>query len=145
MARNLVQIKEFQNAHVIEMGEQNDARGSLAFVELLRLCGFAPKRLFFLDDFSEGTVRGNHAHKACQQVIFVLRGQAQIEVDDGEVFSRIILKNDNRILHVKAMTWVTIADVPKNSLILVAASEEYDESDYLRSRQEFEAMVNAKG
>lgn len=145
MARNLVQIKEFQNAHVIEMGEQNDARGSLAFVELLRLCGFAPKRLFFLDDFSEGTVRGNHAHKACQQVIFVLRGQAQIEVDDGEVFSTIILKNDNRILHVKAMTWVTIADVPKNSLILVAASEEYDESDYLRSRQEFEAMVNAKG
>ena len=145
MARNLVQIKEFQNAHVIEMGEKNDARGSLAFVELLRLCGFAPKRLFFLDDFSEGTVRGNHAHKACQQVIFVLRGQAQIEVDDGEVFSRIILKNDNRILHVKAMTWVTIVDVPKNSLILVAASEEYDESDYLRSRQEFEAMVNAKG
>jgi hypothetical protein len=41
------------------------------------------------------------------------------------------------------MTWVTIVDVPKNSLILVAASEEYDESDYIRSRQEFEAMVNA--
>lgn len=144
MARNIVQIDEFRNARVVEMGRQSDARGSLAFIELLRLCGFTPKRLFFLDDFTEGTVRGNHAHKGCQQVIFVLRGQAQIEVDDGQVFSTIILKNDNRILHVKAMTWVTIVDVPKGSLILVAASDEYDESDYLRSRQEFEALVNAK-
>jgi dTDP-4-dehydrorhamnose 3,5-epimerase-like enzyme len=138
-----VPIEEFQNARVIEMGEHNDARGSLASIELLRNCGFAPKRLFFLDDFIEGSVRGNHAHKACQQLVFVLRGQAQIEVDDGEVFSTVFLKNDNRILHVKAMTWVTIVDVPKNSLILVAASEEYDESDYIRNRQEFEAMVNA--
>jgi len=140
---NFVQIEEFQNVHVVEMGKQIDARGSLAFVELLRLCGFTPKRLFFLDDFTEGTIRGNHAHKACQQVIFVLRGQAQIEVDDGHMFSTTILKNDNRILHVKAMTWLTIVDALKDSLILVAASDEYDESDYLRSREEFEAMVNA--
>ena len=125
------------------MGLRQDARGSLAYIELLRECGFIPKRLFFLDSFMEGATRGNHAHKACQQVVFVLRGQAQIEVDDGHMFATTILKNDKRILHVKAMTWLTIVDAPKDSLILVAASDEYDESDYIRSREEFEAMVNA--
>jgi UDP-2-acetamido-3-amino-2,3-dideoxy-glucuronate N-acetyltransferase len=140
---NFVKIEEFQNAQIIEMGKQQDARGSLSFIEFLRVCSFAPKRLFFLDHFTEDATRGSHAHKACQQILFVLRGEAQINVDDGHVFSRTILKNDNRVLLVKAMTWLTIVDVPKDSLILVAASDEYDESDYLRSREEFEVMVNA--
>ncbi len=143
MGLNFVQIEEFQNAQIIEMVKQQDTRGSLSFIEFLRVCSFTPKRLFFLDDFTEGATRGSHAHKACQQILFVLRGQAQIEVDDGHMFATTILKNDKRILHVKAMTWLTIVDAPKDSLILVAASDEYDESDYIRSREEFEAMVNA--
>jgi len=143
LALNYVQIEEFQNVQIIEMSKQHDSRGSLAFVEMLQICGFSAKRLFLLENFTDNAVRGNHAHKSCQQVIFVLRGQAEIEIDNGRYFSRITLKNNNYFMNVKAMTWVKIENVSEDSLILVAASDEYDESDYIRSRQDFEAMVNA--
>lgn len=137
-------IKEFQGVEVLQFENRLDNRGSLAFLEIEKECGFAPKRFFYLDDLANGVTRGNHAHKECIQVIFAMRGQAEIVVDDGSRTSTLVLSKNSFGLLIQPLIWVNIRALEDDSLIFVAASHQYDEEDYIRDRTQFEEMINAK-
>ena len=137
-------IKDFDGVEILNFEKRMDGRGSLVFFEIEKQCGFAPKRFFYLDGLAAGVTRGNHAHKECIQVIFVLRGQAEIVVDDGTNSSLLALTKDSFALLVQPLIWVNIKALEQDTLIFVAASHEFAEEDYIRDRVLFDEITNVQ-
>ena len=99
---------------------------------------FSPVRAFLVGGVPEGTVRGNHAHKTCHQMLVCLSGKVLCEVtkSDGSSHS-LLLVSPLTVLHMPPNTWGRQTYVEPNSQLLVFASHEYDESDYVRNWETF--------
>ena len=57
--------------------------GNLGFVEELSQVPFKIKRLFYINA-KANSVRGNHAHKRCNQLLIVSNGSVRINCDNGQ-------------------------------------------------------------
>ena len=62
-----------------------DMRGSITVGEFEREIPFIPKRYFVVFDVPTREVRGEHAHRQCNQFFVCLQGTVGILLDDGEV------------------------------------------------------------
>ncbi len=111
-----------------------DARGQLIAVESLSdLIPFEVKRMYYIFDTTPGTVRGNHAHKNLKQVLICVSGACTIvsEMPDGKVVEHR-LDWPNRGLLIEGLVWRQMKDFSKDAVLIVLASEHYDEDDYIR-------------
>ena len=61
-----------------------DSRGALNVLEISRELPFECKRIFYTYTVPDGQVRGEHAHKKCEQFLISLRGVVSVLVDDGK-------------------------------------------------------------
>ena len=98
---------------------------------------FSPQRIYWLSDFEQDEVRGNHAHRALSQAVIAIRGAFLLKLFEGEFESEIILTPENGVLLIGPGVWRTITDIADNSIMLVMASATYSESDYIRNFQEY--------
>ena len=116
-----------------------DSRGQLIAVESLsELVPFAVKRVYYIYDTTPGTIRGKHAHKVLKQVLICLSGACTIECEmpDGSK-SEHRLDWPDRGLLIDGLVWRNMKDFSKDAVLLVLASEHYDEADYIRDYDEF--------
>ena len=128
-----------------ELPKISDNRGSLTFIESSRHIPFEIKRIFYIYDVQSGTDRGAHAHKELHQVIICLSGGLDVHLDDGRVKRTIHINRPWVGLHVPPMVWASEGSFDQGTVYLVLASRCYDESDYIRSYEEFINEVgNAK-
>lgn len=103
---------------------------------------FSVKRFFVIYGFDDNNIpRGFHAHKKCEQMIFCLSGSAKVHRINKNFESTHRLFNTNHGLYIPPMTWNELIEIKKDSVILVLASMEYDESDYIRDYNEFLGMI----
>jgi hypothetical protein len=84
----------------------------------------------------EDTIRGNHAHKECWQIILPMTHQVEIVANFGHVQNKYQLLPLTSILVVPPMNWVKLS-CPKNSIVTVLTSEIFSESDYIRNFEEY--------
>lgn len=124
-------------ARVIPVTVAQDLRGSLAAVELGRDLPFAPARFFAVFGVPSKDVRGEHAHRNCEQVLVCLRGSVRCIVDDGASRQEITLNTPGLGLYMPAMTWGTQFDYSSDAVLAVFASLPYDSADYIRDYDEF--------
>ena len=61
-----------------------DKRGNLLSIELEKFKLFKVKR-FFLISFKNKNIRGNHAHKICNQFFLPINDSIKIEIDNGNI------------------------------------------------------------
>ena len=127
---------------LVEIESHIDQRGSLSALEFQPKLGFLPKRFFYLRQISEGSIRGDHAHKECLQFLVALQGNVSVQFDDGRSSSSVHLGKGNLGVLVQSMIWTKLSEFSPDALILVLASHDYDENDYLRDYLEFKASVN---
>ncbi len=126
-------------AQELTFSQHGDERGQLIALEALSdLVPFEVKRVYYIFDTTPGTVRGNHAHRELKQVLICLSGACTIvcEMPDG-VKSEYRLDWPNKALLIEGMVWRQMKDFSKDAVLLVLASEHYDESDYLRKYDDF--------
>ncbi len=109
-----------------------DIRGSLIAGEFPKNIPFLPKRYFLIYDVPNNKVRGEHAHKKCHQLLSVIQGTVNIILDDGTSKTEYLLDNPSIGLHIKPNIWSAQYKYSKNAILLVMASEHYDENDYIR-------------
>ena len=114
-----------------------EAEGSLSFFEELRDFDFAMKRIYYVHDVKKGIWRGGHAHKQLWQMLFCPYGRIEIILDDSSEKVSIILDSPSKGLVIGPGLWRDILWHQDNSVLCVAASEYYDEHDYIRDYQEF--------
>jgi len=120
----------------------NLLKGKLSFMESNTHIPFNIKRIFYIYDIKDLTViRGGHAHKTLQQVIFCLNGSFTLELDNGNEKEEIYLNKPNEGVIIEAKIWLTMKKFSKRTIIMVIASDYYDEIDYIRNYKEFRKYI----
>jgi len=129
-------------AGLVHIRIANDLRGHLAAIELTRDLPFVPVRFFIVYDVPNARVRGEHAHRTCQEVLVCLRGSVVCLIDDGQQRASIILDNPGKGLFMPARLWVAQYQYTADAVLGVFASAPYDPADYIRDYEDFLAAVN---
>jgi acetyltransferase-like isoleucine patch superfamily enzyme/dTDP-4-dehydrorhamnose 3,5-epimerase-like enzyme len=116
-----------------------DLRGRLTAGEFVDQIPFAPLRYFVVFDVPGKEVRGEHAHRTCQQFLVCLRGSVSVVADDGRASEEVELNEPTLGLYVPPMVWAIQYKYSADALLLVFASDHYDAGDYIRDYAEFRA------
>lgn len=114
-----------------------DSRGQLIALETLKDIPFEIKRVYYIYDTKSNVTRGLHAHKKLQQVLICVSGSCKILLDDGKEKSVVSLNSPTEGLFLSHNIWREMFDFSTDAVLLVLASEHYDESDYIRDYNEF--------
>ncbi|QCU89561.1 sugar 3,4-ketoisomerase [Thiomicrorhabdus sediminis] len=118
-----------------------DERGGLVVLEEENTVPFEIKRIYYLFDTKKNVSRGFHAHKNLKQLVVCVKGSCQFILDDGFCRDSIVLNSPKNGLVVEGLVWREMHDFSDDCVLLVLASEKYDESDYIRNYQEFLELV----
>lgn len=118
-------------------------KGYLSFFETNKDVEFDIKRIYYIYEVPQGESRGYHAHKNLKQILFCPFGRIDIGLDDGINKITISLDDPAKGLIINEGVWRTMEFIDENSILCVAASEYYDEYDYIRDYNEFINMVKA--
>ncbi len=118
-----------------------DDRGQLVAIEELKDIPFEIKRVYYMYDTSEGVTRGKHAHKSLQQILICIHGKCKILLDDGAEKAVVSLENPYEGLFLGNNIWREMYNFSPDAVLMVLASELYDESDYIRNYNEFLEFV----
>jgi UDP-2-acetamido-3-amino-2,3-dideoxy-glucuronate N-acetyltransferase len=118
-----------------------DMRGRLVPVEFAKDLPFAPRRAFVVYDVPSHNVRGEHAHRACAQLLVAMHGCLAVLVDDGRNRCEIPLEDPTVGLHVPPMIWAIQYKFDPNTVLLVFSSDPYDAADYIRDYESFRTAV----
>ena len=114
-----------------------DLRGNLSFLEELKDVPFEVKRVYWLYDVPEQQVRGGHAHKTSEQVIICIKGQIKVllESKTGEQ-QEFFLDDPCQGLYIPPQWWGRMV-FEDQALMIGLASDEFNESDYIRNKANF--------
>lgn len=122
---------------MIQFQPHGDERGMLIALEEKKNIPFEVKRVYFMYDTLEGVHRGKHAHKTLKQVLFCPCGACTISLDDGKETKEVRLDKAIEGLLVEACVWREMYDFTPDAVLMVLASDYYDEDDYIRDYDEF--------
>ena len=125
----------------VEFPPLGDDRGSLVALEACKTVPFDIKRVYYLFATKKGVTRGLHAHLALKQVMLCVTGSCKILLDDGVVRESIVLDSPTKGLLVDSLVWREMSQFSPDCVLLVIASEHYDESDYIRNYEEFQRLA----
>ena len=130
-------------ATFIVFQSKGDDRGSLVALESNKNIPFEIKRVYYIFDTKSGVVRGLHAHKDLSQVMVCLKGSCRIVLDNGCTKEQVVLDSPDKGLLIDSMMWREMHDFSADCVLLVLASEHYDEADYIRDYDEFKKGILA--
>ena len=122
-----------------------DDRGQLVAIEATKDLPFAIKRVYYIYDMLPGVRRGFHAHRNLQQILICVSGSCKIHLDDGHDTAEVTLDKPNEGLYIANNMWREMYDFTPGAVLLVLASEYYDEADYIRNYEDFLKMVQEEG
>lgn len=125
------------NYKMIEFQKHGDARGMLVAVEEGKEIPFEVKRVYYMYDIGEMVRRGYHDHLKLEQILICIHGSCKIHLDDGEETTEVVLDRPDVGLYLSMNVWREIYDFSKDAVLLVLASELYDESYYIKDYNEF--------
>lgn len=124
-------------AKLFELSRFVDIRGSLSAGEFDRQLPFIPKRYFLVFDVPSQETRGEHAHKKCHQFLICVKGSVRVLADDGKHRQEFTLNSPSSGIHLSPMIWGTQYRYSSDAVLLVFASEHYDNADYIRDYNDF--------
>ena len=119
-----------------------DERGSLVALEGNKSVPFDIKRVYYIFGTKEGVSRGFHAHRNLKQVAVCVTGSCRFVIDNGSHREEIVLDSSTTGLVIEDLTWREMYDFSPDCVLMVLASEYYNESDYIRDYEEFLKVVN---
>lgn len=128
-------------ARLIPLNLAADLRGSLAALELGDDFPFNVRRFFAVYDVPSTSVRGEHAHRECEQVLVCLRGSVTCLLDDGTSRALVVLDSPGVGLYVPARIWGSQFGYSSDCLLGVFASHPYDPDDYIRTYEGYLSVV----
>lgn len=122
-----------------------DSRGGLTVGEVPTEVPFAPARYFAVFDVPSMELRGEHAHRRCQQFLLCLHGSCRVLLDDGRARCEVTLDRPDLGVFMPEMIWGTQYRYSPDAVLLVFASRPYEADDYLRSYEAFLAELPSVG
>ena len=126
----------------ISLKPLGDERGLLVALEGNKSVPFDIKRVYCIFGTKEGVSRGFHAHRNLKQVAVCVTGSCRFVLDNGKSREEIILDSATTGLVIEDLTWREMHDFSPDCVLMVLASEYYDEADYIRDYNEFLKSLN---
>lgn len=118
-----------------------DDRGQLIALEENADIPFSIKRVYYMYDTKEGVRRGFHAHRKLEQILVCVSGSCKVLLDNGVERKDVFLEKPYEGLYISSGMWREMYDFTPDAVLLVLASEPYDESDYIRDYDQFLAEI----
>ena len=122
---------------LVDFQTLGDERGSLIALEENYNTPFGIKRVYYIFDTKEDVRRGYHAHIDLKQMAICIKGSCTFVLDDGVKREEILLNSPNQGLLIEGLIWREMYNFSPDCVLLVLASEHYDESDYIRDYDKF--------
>lgn len=128
-----------KNTGIVKFQFFNDfPDGNLVIVEEDKNIPFKIKRVYFINNlFNAKARRGLHAHKKLKQVLFCVNGSFDLTLNDGTNKQKITVNDPYYGVFMGPKVWRVMNRFSKDCVILVVASELFNERDYVRDYQEF--------
>lgn len=128
-------------ARLVDCPVFRDVRGSLVPLEHATDLPFEPARTFFVFDVPGVEVRGEHAHRECDQLLLAVHGTLVVGVHDGVDEVQVVLDSPSRALLVPAGIWASQHTFSPDAVLCVFASLPYDDADYIRDFDDYLTWV----
>lgn len=122
-----------------------DERGSLVAIEGNHDIPFSIKRVYYIFGTGEGIPRGLHAHRTLKQVMICIHGTCSLLLDNGADKIVVPMHDKAQGILIDVMTWHEMYDFSRDCVLLVLASDFYDEGDYIRDYYDFMELTRNHG
>ena len=113
---------------LINLTSFNDKRGCLTVIE--KVVPFEIKRVFYIYNLNNEK-RGAHRHHKTIQAAVCVSGGCKIYCNNNRSEETFELNDPSSCLIINPEDWHEMYDFLPNTVLLVLASEEYQESDYI--------------
>lgn len=121
----------------VDLSVLGDERGSLVAIEGNKDLPFDIKRIYYIFNTKSDVARGFHAHIKLKQMAICISGSCSFLVDDGVTRKTLELKSPEKGLLIEGLVWREMFDFSEDCVLLLLASEYYDESDYIHDYEVF--------
>ncbi len=128
-------------AKIITLDSYNDKGGELTVLE--KKLPFDIRRVFFITHQDKNQSRANHANRKLQEGLICLTGSCRVSLDDGMDTETIILHDKTQCLLVESMHWIKLDHFSHDCVLLVLASEYYDDGDHIHDYAVFKKEISA--
>jgi dTDP-4-dehydrorhamnose 3,5-epimerase-like enzyme len=115
-------------AYIIDLETHTDKRGNLTVVE--KVLPFDIKRVFYIYGVDD-SVRGGHRHHKTVQAAICIQGECKIYNNDGKKSQIFHLDKPSVCVVLKPEDWHSMLDFSRDAILMVLASENFDEKDYI--------------
>lgn len=123
--------------------QHGDERGMLVALEENKDIPFEIKRVYYMYNTKKNIRRGFHAHKTLEQILICVSGECKVLLDNGYEKKVVTLATPYEGLYVSNSFWHEMYDFSEDAVLLVLASDYYNEEDYIRNYDEFKKMVES--
>jgi dTDP-4-dehydrorhamnose 3,5-epimerase-like enzyme len=127
--------------NLINFKSLGDKRGDLVALEGNSEIPFDIKRVYYIFGTASEVSRGFHAHKQLIQLAICISGSCRILMDDGKNKESVTLNSPKQGILIDKMQWHEMHDFSNDCVLLVLASDHYDEDDYIRNYKSFIEIV----
>ncbi len=121
------------NCSLLKFLNINDKYGELTPIEELFDVPFDIKRVYYITKVPQDISRGFHAHRKLNQVLICLNGSVKIKVKTPKEENEFTLANSSVGLYIGPYIWREMYDFSEGAVLLVLASDYYNENDYIRN------------
>ncbi|WFD11386.1 sugar 3,4-ketoisomerase [Tepidibacter hydrothermalis] len=121
------------NCGLFKFIDITDKYGHLTPIEGKIDIPFDIKRVYYITKVEKDTTRGYHAHRKLHQVLVCVKGSVKIKMANTKEEKIYTLDNSSVGLYIGPYIWREMFDFSEDAVLLVLASEHYDESDYIRN------------
>ena len=129
---------------LIDFDVKGNHNGKLVALEVGQQIPFEVKRVYYIWGTQENIVRGKHAHHKLEQIVVCLAGSCDFILDDGKNRETVHLDKANQGIYIKNVIWREFTNFSKDCVIMVLASEHYNETDYIRDYSTFLESTKVK-
>lgn len=116
-------------AHFLNLQTFTDKRGNLTVIE--KVIPFEIKRIFYIYGVDESR-RGGHRHHITKQAAICIKGECKIHNNSGKgAVQEFHLNSPDKCLILEPEDWHEMYDFSEDAILMVLASAEYHEEDYI--------------
>lgn len=130
-----------KNCKMVDFNVIEDSRGKMIPLEYPKQLEFPLKRIYYIYEVDKNARRGYHSHNDLEQILIAIHGKVKILVKTPYEEEVVELNSSDKGLYIGPMVWREMFDFEDEAVLLVLASHEYDESDYIRDYEEYEKQA----
>ena len=135
-------INELKKSELCDFKRIGDKLGILVSLESLINIPFEMKRVYYIYNLKHDLPRGFHAHKNLQQLLVCVSGSCEVMLDSGNEKLTYHLNKPHQGLFIDKMIWHEMHSFSEDCVLMVLASDYYNEEDYIRNYENFIQLLS---